>query len=75
MQPSMLGQKFCVDLPEIVVLSIAFLFSLLYITGEIRSQFVLAYHKNACCTKIYMKEKVQLQCSGCVHITTGSSAR
>lgn len=60
MQPSVLGQKLCVDLFELVVVPIAFLFLPIYITSESCWQFVQAYHRNACYTKIYMQEKVQL---------------
>lgn len=60
MQPLMTDQEFCVDSPQLVVLSVAFSFSPTYITSEIRWQFVWAFYKNACYTKIYMQEKVQL---------------
>ena len=67
-------QKLCVDLPELVILSIAFSFSPIHITSEIRWQFVWANCKNACYTKIYLQEKSSCR-GGRVHITVGSFAR
>lgn len=62
-------QKLCVDLPELVVLSIVFSFSLVYITSDICWQFVWLV-----ILKFTWRKKFNCG-GGCVYTAVGCFAR